>query len=174
MLARVTLDLHEGEEIIFRGHPSWRGLLAFYFQGLFTAVVIGFLVWLITMITGQARVGTAVLFGVLAFGVVLLVGFIRRWATVYTVTNRRLQIKRGIVARNVQETRLDRVQNVNYSQSAIQRILQVGDVDFDTAGTDGDGFVFVGLSQPEHVVAEVDRATGITSAGHTGLGPQSG
>ena len=166
----MTLDLHEGEEIIFQGHPSWRALLAFYFKGALTAALVGLLVWLVTMIIGQARVGTAVFLGLIAFALVVLVGFIRRWATVYTVTNRRLQIKRGIVARDVQETRLERVQNVNYSQSAIQRILQVGDVDFDTAGTDSDGFVFVGLSQPEQVVAQVDRATGIASAGPSGLG----
>jgi uncharacterized membrane protein YdbT with pleckstrin-like domain len=166
----VTLDLHADEEIIFQGHPSWRYLIGFYLQGAVASAAIGFITWLITLIMGQARVGTAVLLGLIAFGVVLLVGFIRRWATVYSVTNRRLHIKRGIVARHVQETRLERVQNVNYRQSVIQRILQVGDVDFDTAGTDDSDFVFMGLSQPERVVAKVDRATGIASAGPSGLG----
>jgi len=166
----MSLDLHSGEEIIFQGHPSWRALIAFYLKGLLVAAAIGVVVWLITMITGHTRVGTAVFFGFVVFVLVIVVGFVMRVATVYTVTNRRLHIKRGIVARHVQETRLDRVQNVNYQQSVIQRLLQVGDVDFDPAGTDDSDFVFVGLSQPEEVVAEVDRATGITSAGPTGLG----
>jgi uncharacterized membrane protein YdbT with pleckstrin-like domain len=166
----VAVDLHEGEEIIFQGHPSWRSLMAFYIQGALASALLGFLVWLVTLIGGQARVGTAVLIGLVAFGLVVLVGFVRRWATVYTVTSRRLHIKRGIIARHVQETRLERVQNVNYSQTVMQRVLQVGDVDFDTAGTDDSDFVFTGLSQPEHVVAKVDRATGIASADPSGLG----
>ena len=58
------------------------------------------------------------------------------------VTNRRLHIKRGIVSRTIQETRLERVQNVNYTQSVTQRMLQIGDVDFDTAAGDDYTFIF--------------------------------
>jgi uncharacterized membrane protein YdbT with pleckstrin-like domain len=166
----VSLDLHSDEEIIFQGHPSWRALIAFYAKGVAGAILFGLVVWLVSGLFDTDRVGTAVLLGLIWLAIVLLVGFIMRWATVYTVTTRRLHIKRGIIARNVQETRLERVQNVNYQQSVLQRLLQVGDVDFDTAGTDDSDFVFAGLAQPEHVVRQVDRATGIASAGPSGLG----
>src|SRR4029079_12390859 len=92
-------------------------------------------------------------------GVTVLVGFIKRVATTYTVTNRRLNIKRGLISREIQETRLERVQNVNYQQSAIQRLLQVGDVDFDTAAGDDYNFIFAGVANPDEVVERVDRAT---------------
>ena len=91
-------------------------------------------------------------------------------ATRYTITNRRLNIKRGIVSREVQETRLERVQNVNYSQSVFQRLLQVGDVDFDTAAGDDYNFVFAGVADPADVVHSVDQATGVGAAGPQGLG----
>jgi uncharacterized membrane protein YdbT with pleckstrin-like domain len=101
-------------------------------------------------------IGAAVAAGGIAL--VVLAGFIKRVATVYTITNQRLQIKRGIVARKVQQTRIDRVQNVNTDQSVIQRFLRVGTVDFDTAGSDDSEFAFEGVSSPSRVVEAVDRA----------------
>ena len=64
----------------------------------------------------------------------VLVGLLKRIATTYAITNHRLYIRRGVIARNVEQTRLDRVQGVNTHQGVIERILQVGTVDFDTAG----------------------------------------
>ena len=89
----------------------------------------------------------------------ILVGFVKRVATSYTITDRRLHIKRGIVSRTIQETRLERVQNVNFHQGVFQRILQIGDVDFDTAAGDDYNFIFAGVAEPEEVVHMVDEAT---------------
>ena len=89
---------------------------------------------------------------------VIVGGYVRRMATTYTITNRRLHIKRGIVARRTQEARLERVQNVNTQQSVLERLLRVGTVDFDTAGTDEHGFKFEGVADPLEVVQSVDRA----------------
>ena len=91
-------------------------------------------------------------------------------ATTYTITNQRLQIRRGIIARKVQQARLERVQNVNTNQSVLDRILQVGTVDFDTAGTTDSDFSFRGVAQPEKVMAEVDAAQREHAADPTGLG----
>jgi uncharacterized membrane protein YdbT with pleckstrin-like domain len=98
--------------------------------------------------------------GIVGVGIVILVlaGFIRRIATVYTITNQRLRIKRGILSKKVQQTRIDRVQNVNTEQSVMDRLLRVGTVDFDTAGTDDSDFTFRGVSSPARVVEAVDRA----------------
>ena len=59
----------------------------------------------------------------------------------------------------MQETRLDRVQNVNYNQGVLDRIFGVGTVDFDTAGTDDSEFRFEWINDPETVVRAVDEAT---------------
>ena len=116
-------------------------------------MVVGVIVLLI------ADTALAILVGAVLIAITIVAGFVKRVATVYTITDRRLNIKRGIIARKVQETRLQRVQNVNYSQGVYERVMQIGDVDFDTAGTDDSGFVFAGVSQPEQVVEQVDRAT---------------
>ena len=74
------------------------------------------------------------------------------------ITNQRLRIKRGILSKAIQQTRIDRVQNVNTDQSVLERLLRVGTVDFDTAGTDDSDFTFRGVSSPSRVVEAVDRA----------------
>jgi uncharacterized membrane protein YdbT with pleckstrin-like domain len=158
------VDLQSGEKVIYQGHPSWRAIVGFYLKGTLVAAGAAVLAGLIESSTGLALLTFAVI-----VGITILVGFIKRVATVYTITDRRLNIKRGIVARKVQETRLQRVQNVNFSQGVYERIMQIGDVDFDTAGTDDSNFVFAGVAQPEQVVEQVDRATHIV----TGLGGEA-
>ena len=102
---------------------------------------------------------------VVGAALVVLVGFIKRIATVYTITNQRLRIKRGILSKRIQQTRIDRVQNVNTEQSVLDRILRVGTVDFDTAGTDDSDFTFAGVSSPSRVVEAVDRAQHAAAGG---------
>jgi hypothetical protein len=50
------------------------------------------------------------------------------------------------------------VQNINTEQRLRDRMLRVGTVDFDTAGTDDGDFRFVGIANPGGVVAAVDVA----------------
>jgi uncharacterized membrane protein YdbT with pleckstrin-like domain len=158
------VDLQSGEKVIYQGHPSWRAIVGFYLKGTLVAAGAAVLAGLIEGSTGLAVLTFAVI-----VGITVVAGFVKRVATVYTITDRRLNIKRGIVARNVQETRLQRVQNVNFNQGVYERIMQIGDVDFDTAGTDDSNFVFAGVAQPEQVVEQVDRATHIV----TGLGGEA-
>ena len=161
----MGLNLSPGERVIFEGHPSWRAILGFYLKGIIVAAILG----AIAKLAGAGS-GTVFLIVLLVIGLTVLIGFIKRVATTYTITTRRLNIKRGIVSREIQETRLERVQNVNYRQSVYQRIMQIGDVDFDTAATDDYNFVFSGVADPGDVVHRVDQATGAEASGAHGLG----
>jgi uncharacterized membrane protein YdbT with pleckstrin-like domain len=146
------MDLHPGEEIVFEGHPSWRGVLSFYVYGTVGVVVLGIVVGLIA---GSVLGSIVAVAGIVA---VVLGGLVKRVATHYVVTTQRLRIRRGILAKKVQQTRIDRVQNVNTDQRFIDRVLRVGTVDFDTAGTDDSDFTFRGIANPDEVVTAVDRA----------------
>ena len=156
--------LQPGERVLYEGHPSWRSILDFYVKGILLTAVICAIFQFITDETG-----TTTIIAVVGVSVTILVGFIKRVATSYTITDRRLHIKRGIVSRTIQETRLERVQNVNYQQGVLQRILQIGDVDFDTAAGDDFNFVFSGVADPSEVIHRVDEATHASDGG--GLGP---
>ncbi|HVO54320.1 MAG TPA: PH domain-containing protein [Solirubrobacterales bacterium] len=160
----MSVNLSSGETVIFEGHPSWRAIIGFYLKGLLVAIVLGVIAKLVS--GNGATVGVVVV----VFGLTVLIGFIKRMATVYTITTRRLNIKKGIFSREIQETRLERVQNVNYSQSVYQRIMQIGDVDFDTAASGDYDFIFFGVANPAEVVHRVDQATGANAAGTHGLG----
>ena len=146
------MDLHPDEQIVFEGHPSWRAVLSFYIGGLAGCLVVGAIVFF--AVSGVLGVGAFVVL----FALTLVVGFIKRTATDYMISNQRLYIRRGIISKHVQQTRIDRVQNVNTDQSLRERLLRVGTVDFDTAGTDDSDFRFVGISNPSAIAAAVDRA----------------
>lgn len=155
------MDLQSGERVIYEGHPSWRAILGFYLMGIVIAAIAGIACAL------ADKTSTGVLVAVVIVAITVLAGFVKRVATTYTISDRRLNIKRGIVARNVQEGRLQRVQNVNFNQGVYQRLMQIGDVEFETAGAEESNFVFAGVAQPEEVVESVDQAT-------HGAGPGSG
>jgi uncharacterized membrane protein YdbT with pleckstrin-like domain len=121
-------------------------------------LVLGGLIALVTAISDEIKWGLVGAVVVVGGALLILVGFVRRISTVYTITNQRLRIKRGILSKRIQQTRIDRVQNVNTEQSVIDRLLRVGTVDFDTAGTDDSDFTFAGVSSPSRVVEAVDRA----------------
>jgi uncharacterized membrane protein YdbT with pleckstrin-like domain len=146
------MDLHPGEDVVFEGHPSWRALLAFYISGVVGVAVVA------AILVVAVGVAVGVIAAVVLLALVLLVGFVRRMSTTYMVTNQRLYIRHGVLSKRVQQTRIDRVQNVNTNQSLLERVLSVGTVDFDTAGTDDSEFRFVGIGDPGGVVGAVDRA----------------
>ena len=152
------MELSQGEHVLFEGHPSWRSTLTFYLKGLLVVVAAAAVAAAVTSVGDEFSGGVTGAVAVAALALVLVVGYLKRIATTYTITNRRLHIKRGIVARRTQEARLDRVQNVNTDQSALERIIRVGTVDFDTAGGDDNEFKFHGVADPSEVVQAVDRA----------------
>ena len=147
------MELRSGEHELYEGRPSWRALLSFYVLGIGVAVgvlvILGFL---------ADNLSTGVLIAVVIAALTLVIGYFRRISTKYLITTQRLRISRGILRKKVQETRLERVQNVNYEQGVLDRILRVGNVDFDTAGTDDSEFRFEWVNNPEGVVRAVDQA----------------
>ncbi|MBU6336372.1 MAG: PH domain-containing protein [Acidobacteria bacterium] len=146
------MDLRPDETVIYFGHPSWRSLKAFYLAGALIALVAGSLVWLIFSPFTGIVVFAAIL------GATILVGLVRRIFVKYTITSDRLVLERGFLSREIHQTRIDRVQNVNTSQSPVDRLFRVGRVDFDTAGSDGADLSFEGVDDPPQVAAAVDEA----------------
>src|SRR5918994_1589245 len=147
------MEMRAGERELYEGRPSWRALMSFYLIGLGVAALVVVIVGLLADSWGAAIVIAAVI-----AGLTLVVGYLRRIGTKYLITTQRLRISRGLVRKNVQETRLERVQNVNYNQSMLDRLFRVGNVDFDTAGTDDSEFRFEWVNGPETVVRAVDEA----------------
>jgi uncharacterized membrane protein YdbT with pleckstrin-like domain len=153
------MDAMHEEQVLFHGHPSWRSILGFYVKGWMATVLAAVLVAAITDIaSGHVKLGWVVLVVAVSLAAVLLAGFVTRKRTLYTITTQRLTIRTGLLARDVQETRLDRIQNVNCRQSMLERVLGIGTIDFDTAAGAEYNFSFRGLAAPVQVVSTVDGA----------------
>jgi uncharacterized membrane protein YdbT with pleckstrin-like domain len=153
------VDPEPDEQVFFHGHPSWRSMLAFYVRGLLMAVAAGVIAGVVTRISDRnvdvPWVSAAVL---VVFVVVLAWGLVRRIATTYTITNRRLTIRSGLLSRELHECRLERVQNVNTRQRLLERMLGIGTVDFDTAAGAAYDFSFRGVEDPGGIVRTVNAA----------------
>jgi uncharacterized membrane protein YdbT with pleckstrin-like domain len=163
------MDLHPGEHVIYEGHPSWRSTFGFYLLGLLVAVGAAVAAYF----AADESVGLAAAVAIAIFVVVLVVGWVRRITTRYLITNKRLQIRRGILSKNIEETRVDRIVDVTARQSVWQRVLAIGDVDFDNASAQqgGDLFRFAGIAGPHNVTRAVNRVHEEARSGAGGAQP---
>jgi uncharacterized membrane protein YdbT with pleckstrin-like domain len=153
------MDLEPGEHVIFEGHPSWRSILGFYVKGLALVALGGAVAAIATRVADdEVDSGLVTVVVIVLLVLVLVAGYIKRLFTTYTISNHRLHIRRGIIARAEQQTQINRVQNVNTHQSVLQRMLMIGDVNFDTAAGDDYDFEFGGVASPAAVVEAVHRA----------------
>lgn len=134
-------------------------MLGFHVRGFLLAVAAGALAGVLSALAAGHVVAVWVILAVLlVFVVVITQGVLRRWRTTYTITSRRLTIELGLLGRDVHETRIEQIQNVNSSQSLLERALGVGDVSFDTAGGAAFDFSFRGVAHPRRIVGMVDDA----------------
>lgn len=148
-----------GEQVFFHGHPSWRSMFSLHLKGFTAAVMAGVIVGLASALAkNHVQVAWVVPAVLAVLAVSILIALVRRLATTYTITSQRLTIRLGLVSRELHETRLERIQNVNSRQSLFDRLLSIGTVDFDTAGGADFDFAFRGVENPEAIVRTVDLA----------------
>ena len=70
-----------------------------------------------------------VFLGWLLIGIFIFIArYIEKWTTERALTNKRLIIKRGLISRKTEEISCNRIEEVNLSQTIIQRILGSGDI----------------------------------------------
>ena len=147
------------ESIIWEGHPTWRAMLSFHLKWIaITLLAFGLLV-------GIDAIGldlpTSVIAAVLVLGIALtiLAGWVDRFFTQYTITTKRLNIRRGILSKTESSTNVDRIQNITVKQSPVDRIMKVGSIDFDTASDDmSDKFSFNGVNNPQDLRERIMHA----------------
>lgn len=115
--------MEQREHVLFDGHPSWRSTPGFHIKGILAAVIAGAIAGVVTRISsGHVQVGWVIAAVLAVFAVALAVGAVGRARTTYTITNERLMIQHGLLARTQQQTRLERIQNVTARQSILERM----------------------------------------------------
>ncbi len=150
------MELVHDEKILWQGHPSWRAQLSFFLVWIPVAllpVIVAGLLRANDLDTGLAY-WQWLFISLLLAALVVAYDFLKRYATFYMVSDHRLRVRRGILSRREQTARFERVQNVSISQSLLDRMLRVGAVEFETAGTDSSdsSFRFAGIGNPQQLV----------------------
>jgi len=167
------MDMMGDEAVIWEGHPTWRATLSFHIRGIVITVVVFLLIVLVKWLgVGlSAVIPGAVL--VIGIALTILVGWIHRFFTQYTITTKRLNIRSGILSKTESSTNVDRIQNIRVHQSPVDRIMKVGSIGFDTAGDESsDHFSFIGVNRPQDLRERIMHARDAEKTGgrHDGQG----
>ena len=86
-------------------------------------------------------------------GLLFIIGaFIHRNSVIYTITNRRVRTKKGILGRKVDEIDLAHIRNVSLRQDLSAKMLGYGDVLIGTAGTAGYEIIIEKIKNPQETM----------------------
>lgn len=148
------------EQILWTGHPDWRGMIGWYVKAIIVAVVISAVNY---GIYRSGVIGTAllVLVIIVAFAAVFLVGRLIRHSSTYTITTKRVSEQHGAFGRYIRlhktEAPISRIDNTEVDASVVQRLLGVGTIDFNTAGErDRDELRWWGVRKPDEVIKKIE------------------
>lgn len=144
-------NLVPGETIVYRARYHW-----IYYRTtlvlLLVAAVFGLWWWVagnsLEDATTSSIFGNLGLLFLFAAGAHFVVRRIRASADEYVVTNRRVIRKYGLVAREVEQALLDRIQDITLRQGVIARLLGYGTVVLETASETG-RLTFPDIADPE-------------------------
>jgi len=125
--------LTEGEVPYWYGKMSWKANWLLILLGALT-------IWIF---------GLGIIF--------ILIAALRVYATEYFMTNKRIYVKYGLVARRVLEIKIEWVTGTIVSQGFMGRLLNYGDVIISTPGQYAGSVVMRGVSDPMHIRTIVEN-----------------
>jgi membrane protein YdbS with pleckstrin-like domain len=126
--------LNEDEDLLAELRPHW----IFLFGPLFTSIGTWAVIIAILIVWHSAPGWTNYPFLILALipGLWLLGRFVRWRSYEIALTSNRIVVRQGILGRDTVQLRLQRITEVNISQTLIERVLGVGRVIIDVQGED--------------------------------------
>lgn len=131
-----TKLLTNDEHIIYDMRPHWRVL---FYPAVALVAIVFVTVLLIGFIPDSANWARYV---VLAVALIALIRWVItpliRWATSqYVVTNRRVIVRTGIIARQGRDMPLQRINDVHFNVGLVDRVLGCGNLIVESAGETG-------------------------------------
>ena len=127
--------LTKDEKVVRSLHPHWLTVVVPSAIGVLVIAAV----WLIVAMTPVDPTWDIVDWVIIAIGIILLIVFVLvpflRWRTThYVVTNKRVAVRRGILAKAGQDIALSKVTDVSFRQSFFDRIIRSGSLHIETAG----------------------------------------
>ena len=147
--------VQEGETLALDLRPHW-----WYFsRNILTGIPLAII--LIVVLNADAdwisKYG-GILVGLIAivWAVWLVLKYLQWRMTYFVVTSRRVIYRSGVISKRGVEIPLERINNINFHQRLIDRIIGAGDLDIESAGKDGQSH-FDFIRHPDGVQHEIYR-----------------
>ncbi len=148
-MAASQLELMPGEHMVLSGNPHW-----WYFWKQVAAGVgvlaLLFLLWSVDADWVSTAIGWIAVVAFVVWVVNTIYEFVQWRTTRFAVTDQRVAYQSGVIRRSSVSIPLNRINNVNFDQSMIARMLNNGVVTIESAGETGDS-VFENIPEPEKV-----------------------
>jgi uncharacterized membrane protein YdbT with pleckstrin-like domain len=148
-MAASQLELMPGEKMVLSGNPHW-----WYFWKQVAAGVgvlaLLFLMWALDVDWITTVIGWIAVVAFVVWVVNTIYEFVQWRTTRFAVTDQRVAYQSGVIRRAGVSIPLNRINNVNFEQSMVARMLNNGVVTIESAGETGDS-VFENIPDPEHV-----------------------
>ena len=133
------------ERVIFTARPTLLFVKLGYVAAASGAIILTILLAMIPLIPWYFSLP-------IALGLLLIPAYyhLKRNMMRYTVTDAKIEINRGLIARNVRNIPLSKIQDVTVSASILQRILGFGDLVVDNASDVGGATILHNINDPRH------------------------
>ena len=137
-------DISSSADVIYKQKPSWfKSLGSFIFIAVDILMALFLLIFAMKdnqMFFGYALIALFLFFCAV---LVLIIQIWRHYRTEYVITKFGIEIRVGILSRSAKTIPYDKITGVQINKSILNRILKIGSVYIETAGTFGVGRVGV-------------------------------
>lgn len=130
------MDVNQQEQPIYDGRPEWRAY---------------------SLITGLAAVLALTLYGIPISVIMVMYVAIDIYQYRYRVSNQRITVSKGIFSKKTYEIDINDIRSINVSQSFMQRLLKIGDLEFTTAAGPLKEAMMMNIKEPEALKEEIRR-----------------
>jgi uncharacterized membrane protein YdbT with pleckstrin-like domain len=147
--------VQEGETVALDLRPHWWYFSRNILTGIPLAII---LLMVLSKQNSDWQKYTAAIVGIvtLAWAVWLGLKYLQWRMTYFVVTSRRVIYRSGVISKRGVEIPLERINNINFHQRLIDRIIGAGDLDIESAGKDGQSH-FDFIRHPDGVQHEIYR-----------------
>ena len=161
--------LNRGEHVNLDLHPHW---VVFVKPSVISIVVLAISIYAQKLEDGWLKTGVSRVLIVALIASFIAVGVVAvRWSrTFFVVTSQRVIFRQGVLARRGVEIPLERVNNVNFKQSILERMLGAGDLLIESASEDGQQ-LFSDIRDPEQVLNIIHEAINASTKRNLNVDP---
>jgi len=81
----------------------------------------------------------------------------RIWSKRYALTTERVIVSEGIFSEKFRSTTYDKITDLRLNQSVFDKVLNIGTIGIDTAGTDAIEIKFIGVKNPSYIQNKISE-----------------